>query len=327
MCKQQRLKLVLLGLFVAKFVFLVVVRVGVAVAIQASLLNGASTWPCLSAVQRRRLAVRYCSPPCRAVDGSWSAARGSPPCPWSEVLHCAARPYFAAVLAAARLRCLARLQRALAALLALLQVAGREWKEAVTEDLALMRNLMSPLLDQQPAPQYHLQQWIDLAASFPVQWKQLIKRFLNKTVQHQDAQWQMGVRLLADDLPEEETESAELYQCTACPRTFFRRKALEIPCNRQHGKRAEARWFVLGSVCPTCFKDFITRPRTIAHMMRGALSCTLPWRTGVLPQFTCQHVEEADEFDRKQRYEESKHGQLPGVGIPHREAMVHEEES
>ena len=130
-------------------------RVGVAVAIQASLLYAASTWPRLSAAQRRRLAVRYYSPLRRAVDGSWSAARGSPPCSWSEVLHRAARRSFAAALSAARLRFLARLQRAPAALLALLQVAGREWKEAVTEDLALMRNLMSPLLDQQPAPQYH----------------------------------------------------------------------------------------------------------------------------------------------------------------------------
>ena len=211
MCKQQRLKLVLLGLFVAKFVFLVVLRVGVAVAIQASLLNGASTWPCLSAVRRRRLAVRYCSPLRRAVDGSWSAARGSPPCPWSEVLHCAARPSFSAALSAARLRFLARLQRAPVALLALLQVAGREWKEAVIEDIVVMRNLLSPLLDRLPSPQQHLQQWIDLATGFPVQWKQLIKRFLNKTVQHQDAQWRMGFRFLEADLPEAGMESVDAY--------------------------------------------------------------------------------------------------------------------
>ena len=36
-------------------------QVGVAVAIQASLLYAASTWPRLSAAQRRRLAVRYYS--------------------------------------------------------------------------------------------------------------------------------------------------------------------------------------------------------------------------------------------------------------------------
>ena len=98
-------------------------------------------------------------------------------------------------------------------------------------------------------------------------------------------------------------------------------------CKREHGKRAEARWFDLVPVCPTCFKDFITRPRAIARTMRGALSCMLSWRTGVLPPFTRQQVEEADEFDRKQRYAESKHGQLPGVGIPYREALVHDVES
>ena len=73
---------------------------------------------------------------------------------------------------------------------------------------------------------------------------------------------------------------------------------------------------MIGPVCPSCGIDFITRPRAMAHMMRGALACTLPWRTGALPEFSEEEIRQADEFDRQQRIEARRKGQVPGVGIP-----------
>ena len=58
-------------------------------------------------------------------------------------------------------------------------------------------------------------------------------------------------------------------------------------------------------------------------MMRGAWSCTLTWLTGVLQACSLHEVRDADEVDRKQRFEARKKGHLPRVGIPHREAESH----
>ena len=76
-----------------------------------------------------------------------------------------------------------------------------------------------------------------------------------------------------------------------------------------------ARRYVLGPICLSCNVDFITWPRAIAHLTRGALACTLPWRFGQLPEFPADQVVEADLFDKRPRREAKASGSHPGVGI------------
>ena len=79
------------------------------------------------------------------------------------------------VLAAARMRFLARLRKAQIALLGLLQVAGADWRHEVVQDLKDTRAVLAPRLDQLPLPSVETNQWLDLASQHPAQWNQLIK--------------------------------------------------------------------------------------------------------------------------------------------------------
>ena len=128
------------------------VRVNVATAIHPSLLYADSTWPQLSVPQRRKIAVRYDSPP--------QEDRGRPLVPdiqfrhnsWDGVLYRARRPSFEAAIATARLRFLARLPRAPVALFALLQVAGNDWWDMLTADLSWLRTALGSAVASLPAP-------------------------------------------------------------------------------------------------------------------------------------------------------------------------------
>jgi hypothetical protein len=112
------------------------------------------------------------------------------------------------------------------------------------------------------------------------QWKQLVKQYISTKVDAQLAMWQMGYRLHELVLIEIDEQPC---QCPECGQQFSKRRALEMHCKRTHGVRPEARVFVLGSFCPWCGDDHITRPRVIAHRTRGALACSLAWTTGCLP--------------------------------------------
>ena len=291
-----------------------VVRVNVATAIHSALLYAAATWPQLSAPQRKKFAVRYYSPLRKAVDGHWVPDVQSRPISWDEVLYRAKRPTFEAALAAARLRFLARLPRAPVAVFALLQVAGGAWRDMVQADLTWLRTALGSAVASLPAPAVSLQPWLDVAGAHPLQWKQLVKRFVAKVVAEHAAQHEMGVRtVFADLMP----ASEEPIACPVCPRILGSRRALEMHCRRAHGRRCPARFFVLGSVCPVCGADFVTRPRAIGHLMRGALACVLQWRLGALPAFPDQLVQEADEADRVARRAARRVGGVPGIGIPY----------
>ena len=162
-------------------------------------MYAATTWPSLSASQRRKFAVRYYSPLRKAVDGSWAAEVQPHPLTWDEVLSRAQRPAFEVALAAARLRFLARLPRAPPALVALLQLAGASWRAMVVADLTAVCSVLGSAVASLPAPTVSLQPWLDIAAKFPIQWQQLIKRFVAKMVEAQHAQFQLGYRTVIDD--------------------------------------------------------------------------------------------------------------------------------
>ena len=231
------------------------------------------------APQRRNIAVRYYSPLRKAVDGHWAPDIQPRPTSWDEVLYRAKRPSIEVAIAAARLRFLARLPRAPVALFALLQVAGSEWRGMLVADLTWLRTVLGSAVASWPAPAESLQPWLDVAGAFPVQWKQLVKRFVSRVVEEHQVQFQLGIRTVFEDL---EPLQEELLPCPGCPRVCGSRKALEMHCRRAHGRRCPARFFVLGSVCPVCRADFVTRPRAIGHLMRGALGCVLQWRLGAL---------------------------------------------
>ena len=73
--------------------------------------------------------------------------------------------------------------------------------------------------------------------------------------------------------------------------------------------------FVLGSVCPVCFCEFVARPRAIGHLMRGSLGCVLKWRLGALPELLADQVLAADLAYSAARRSARHSGSLPGVSI------------
>ena len=93
------------------------IGVNVVGAIQASLSHVAATWPSLSVPQKKRLAIRYDSHLRKGVGGAWSATRQSRPLGWHDALALAQRPSFEVALAVARVRLLASLCNAPAALI------------------------------------------------------------------------------------------------------------------------------------------------------------------------------------------------------------------
>ena len=123
-----------------------------ATAIHSSLLYAAATWPKLSASQRRKIAIRYYSPLKKAVDGHWVPDIQTRAISWDEVLFRAERPALGVVVAAARLRFLARVTRAPVAVFALLQVAGSERREMIIADLSWLRTALGSAVAYLPAP-------------------------------------------------------------------------------------------------------------------------------------------------------------------------------
>ena len=135
-----------------------------------------------------------------------------------------------------------------------------------------------------------------------------------RVVEEHQIKFQLGIRTVFEDL---EPLPEEPLECPVCPHVFGRRKALEMHCRRAHGRRCPARFFVLGSVCPVCHADFVTRPRVIGHLMRGALGCVLQWRLGALHAFSVEQVQAADEADNIARREARRKGGVLGNGIPY----------
>ena len=151
-----------------------------------------------------------------------------------EVLYRARRPLLEAALAVARFRFLARLPRAPVALFALLQVAGTEWRGTLTADLSWLRTALGSAVASLPAPAVSLQPWLGVVGAFPVQWKQLVKRFVSRVVEGHQAQYQLGIRSVFEEL---EPLQEEPMACPVCPRVLGSRKALEMHCRRAHGRR------------------------------------------------------------------------------------------
>lgn len=175
-----------------------------------------------------------------------------------------------------------------------------------------LQRTLHPKLSDLPSPSRDLQAWVDIATKHASQWKQLIKLFITNKIRFHIVQWQLGYRSHEHFL----SESEATVECPACNITFEKKRALEMHCKIIHAKRSLPRTYVIGSVCPTFKKYFITRPRFLAHLTRGALECTLPWRLGSLPEFTHEQVEAADLFDKLQRKAAKANGSCPGTGIP-----------
>ena len=211
--------------------------------------------------QRRKLAIRYNSPIRKAVDGCWVADFQLHAFSWDEVLVRACRPSFEVAVAAARLRCLARLQCAPIALFALLQVAGDEWRTMITSDLVWLRSVLGSAVESLPAPTVLPQPWLDVAAQFPGQWQQLVKRLMTQTIDAQQAQFQLSDRTIIGDF---DLTSEEPSECPMCPRVFlFKRKPLEMHCRRAHGRRCPARF--------SCLDPFVLLVKVILSHVREPL--------------------------------------------------------
>jgi len=64
----------------------------------------------------------------------------------------------------------------------------------VIADLSWLRTALGSAVASLPAPAVSLQPWLDVAGAHPLQWKQLVKRFVAKAVAEHAAQHEMGVR-------------------------------------------------------------------------------------------------------------------------------------
>ena len=64
----------------------------------------------------------------------------------------------------------------------------------VVHDEQDMQRATTPKLDNVATPTLNLDAWIQLACSYPVQWRELIKLFVSKKVQYHTVQCQMGIK-------------------------------------------------------------------------------------------------------------------------------------
>ena len=157
----------------------------------------------------------------------------------------------------------------------------------LTTDLSWLRAVLGSAVASLPAPAVSLQPWLNVASAFPVQWKQIVKRFVTRVVEEHQVQFQYGIRTVFEDL---EPLQEEPLACPPCPRLFGSRKGIGDALQACPRSPVSGPFFVLGSVCPVCHADFVTRPRVVGHLMRGALGCVLQWRLGALPVFSVEHV-------------------------------------
>ena len=153
-----------------------------------------------------------------------------------------------------------------------------------------------------------------MAGAFPVQWKQLIKRFVTKVVEEHQVQFQLGIRTVLEDL---EPLQEEPLVCPVCHRVFGRRKHWKCIAGVPTAAGVRPVFLFWALFCPVCQADFVTRPRAIAHLMRGALGCVLQWRLGALPACPIELVQAAGEADNLARREARSRGGAPGIGIPY----------
>ena len=174
-------------------------------------------------------------------------------------------------LRAARMAYAARIYRKAPDLLHLLidLQASDPWLDALLADLSHLRAVMDKQLSELPCPYQDLRPWARLWIASPKPWTNIIKRYVATAVK------------LDGSIQVESTHAEEMVSsfddashfCYNCDRGFSTYAALRAHQFSAHGMVRWQRSYIRGTVCPGCRKDFMSRPRILAHLARS-LRCS-----------------------------------------------------
>ena len=212
-----------------------------------------------------------------------------------------------AFLDAARLRYAGRLVRnGPAHLLGLIQQkAGDEWRAELVKSLHRMWIVLRSRLAELGNPTVDPLPWQRFMRERPVQWSQLIRRYLQATV---DVEAQKEPQLVPS--------SGDELLCGICGRDFPNSKALKCHAIQKHGRRSQASAFVPGTRCPVCGTDYNSRLRAIVHLERGQGQCSAFMRSGQLQAMSPEDHERCILADRAERRAARAAGFDPLCGLP-----------
>ena len=196
------------------------------------------------------------------------------------------------------------------ALVALLQAGGdREgsWLQATVAALEWMR-LRVAHLAALPPPARDLAPWVRLAVDHPGPWRAYVRKAVEaaKRAVQADARrerWEGAfLEALAGgglELAGHRAQQSEQgdYHCYECGKAFPSRKALVLHAYREHSRKAAARSFIAGPVCPCCMTCFVTRARCVGHVAYHSPRCLAAIQNSLEPMPE-DEVRRLDEEDR-----------------------------
>ena len=197
---------------------------------------------------------------------------------------------------------------------ALLQSRGaQEWRQALTEDLTVLRKAMEDKLDALPLPALCLAPWCDLVRQHPGAWKALLKRFRQLSVEDSrvDELVQRVVRPAGAPRPE-----ADPQVCYDCGYACNSRKALLLHRRQVHAQRSPGFQYVLDGRCPACAGWFHSRLRALHHLEWRSAPCRAKLDAGLLEPLPDDVLAAVDALDAEHRRKCHRTGERPLTGPP-----------
>ena len=297
------------------------IKAHVAAAVVASrVLHGSGTWTALTAKQYRRTEAALLRPLRRAAASKFPHTGPYPHLSNEEVRQQFKVPPLQVRLDEAKLNYAARVAKSGdPALRALIQgTGGAAWRSDLCAAAATMQVVLGPLLSGLPVPadDATLAVWIRFTVQYPGAWSRYIARYRAAAVA-QPGRCAAAIAAVRGQPAGAAAEEDGEWLCATCGRTFPQRQALLAHQARVHGRRAEVRFFVSGSVCPVCSFDQHSRVRCMRHLQR-APACRLVYEAGQLPRFTEAVVFELDLADRSYRAQMRRTGCSVFAGPPAR---------
>ena len=253
-----------------------------------------------------------------------------PPQGWEPTSNAAVaaatqQPIVEWVLIAARLRFAAKLAKAPALIMSLMQGAGgRSWRSSVLQSCAALKQILPDKLADLPDPEVEPWAWQHVWTQFPAEWASLIKlAFLLRAALHP---WKADAALSGTTLTcwtcravTEREEAEDEYLCSTCGKWLPSEQACKMHSIRQHGadeRTLRAQRACIGSICPACGVDFHTWTRAVRHLVHGARACVEACASGALPAHCPVLVTAAVERGRILTAVLRRRGERPWAGPP-----------
>ncbi len=99
----------------------------------------------------------------------------------------------------------------------------------------------------------------------------------------------------------EESEGDDAFLFEVCAQWFPSLASAQMHRIQVHGmndRMVAARQCCIGSACPCCSTDFVSRARALRHLVHGASACVAICGSGRLPNFSPEEVAAPDSLDR-----------------------------